>query len=75
MTEAAIQIQDFVQFSTIATIDGWDVIDNATGHPVDHREDRMVAVGVAYKLNTAAALGEGYLTSALHAGSERVTRV
>ena len=34
-------------FSVLPTIDGFDVIDNATGHPVDHRETRQSANGVA----------------------------
>jgi hypothetical protein len=75
MSEAAIPFQDFRQFSILPAIDGFDVIDNATGHAVDHRDERRVAAGVAWKLNNAAAAGGDYLTQALHAGSERVTRV
>lgn len=74
MSEAT-QIQDFRQFAVLPTIDGFDVIDNVTGHAVDHRDGIMQAVGVAFKLNHAAAAGPSYLASALHAGSERVTRV
>ena len=40
-------------FSVLPTIDGFDVIDEATGHPVDHRETRQSANGVAYALNGA----------------------
>lgn len=64
-----IEGHDFKQFSVLAAIDGFDVIDNRTGHAVDHRDERLAAVGVAWKLNTAAATGPGYLMHALDAGS------
>lgn len=45
------------RFSVIPTIDGYDVIDGETGHPVDHRDTPRSANGVAFFLNDAAAHG------------------
>lgn len=46
-------------FSVLPTIDGYDVIDNATGHPVDHRDTARSAHGVAYALNGATLATPG----------------
>lgn len=70
MSAGVLDARPFKQFGHVRTIDGFDVIDEATGHPVDQRETAREAAGVAWKLNQAAMLGPGYLASALHAGSE-----
>ena len=38
-------------FTTLPTIDGYDVIASDTGRPVDHRDTLREANGVAYRLN------------------------
>lgn len=54
-------------FTTLPTIDGFDVIDAATGHPVDHRDTLKSATGRAYSLNGAAMNGPRALARALKA--------
>lgn len=44
-------------FGVLPTIDGFDVIALDSGRPVDHRDTRQSANGVAYKLNNAAQNG------------------
>lgn len=55
------------QFDTLATIDGYDVVDER-GRAVDHRSTRSSANGVAYMLNRAAAAGPKALASVLNRG-------
>lgn len=57
----------FRPFTTLPTIDGYDVIDAATGRPVDHRDTRRSANGRAYTLNDAAKAGPRTLARALRA--------
>lgn len=52
-------------FGLLETIDGWDVIDNATGRPLDHRPTKAQANGVVYKLNQAEKAGAFALGKAL----------
>lgn len=54
-------------FTTLPTIDGYDVIDSATGHAVDHRETLASANGVAFNLNGALRGGPKALARALRA--------
>jgi ribosomal protein S7 len=54
-------------FSVAPTIDGFEVIDNATGRPLDTRPTRASAQGFAYILNGAAARGPKALARALKA--------
>lgn len=58
------------RFTTLATIDGYDVIDG-NGRPVDHRDSLASANGVAYKLNQAAMAGPDALIAALGGGKRR----
>jgi len=44
------------RFSILPTIDGYDVIDNETGRPVDHRDNARSANGAAQHLNEALRL-------------------
>lgn len=46
------------RFSILPTLDGFDVIDDATGRPVDHRDTARSANGVAFSLNDAARHGQ-----------------
>ena len=55
-------------FDTLATIDGYDVVDER-GYAVAHRDTRASANGVAYVLNNAAKAGPKALASALSRGS------
>lgn len=59
--------RSFKQFSTLTTIDGFQVIDNATGHPVVERDSRRSAAGIAHSLNLAAADSPEALAHALGA--------
>jgi len=47
------------RFTVLSCIDGYDVIDEATGHPVDHRDTLRSANGVAYVLNGATQATPG----------------
>lgn len=53
------------KFGILSTIDGVDVIDNATGRPVAHRESAQSANGIAQSLNAAASKGTRALAVAL----------
>lgn len=55
------------QFSTLPTIDGFDVIDDR-GRPIDRRETLASANGVAFLLNGAARQGAKALIRALNHG-------
>lgn len=56
-----------MHFTILRTIDGWDVIDENTGRPVDHRATPQSANGVAFKLNNAMREGPRALARALKA--------
>lgn len=60
-------------FSTLPCIDGYDVIDTATGRPVDHRDTHRQANGVAFKLNGAAMISPRALANALGAHDRGAT--
>jgi hypothetical protein len=42
------------KFTTLQTIDGYDVVDEDTGRPLDHRGTLREASGVCYYLNGLA---------------------
>ena len=54
------------RFTIAPCIDGWEVVDE-DGRPVDKRESKASANGVAYRLNGAAAHGPKTLARALRA--------
>lgn len=64
--------RDFKQFGTLTTIDGFQVIDNTTGHPVVERPSRRSAAGVAHSLNMAAMEGPEALVHALGANQRNL---
>lgn len=55
----------WAQFEAIDTIDGAQVIDVRTGHPVAERSSRRSASGYAHALNQAAADSPEALARAL----------
>lgn len=55
----------FKRFEVLPCIDGYEVVAVDTGRPVDHRDTRKEASGVAYNLNCAASAGPRALASAL----------
>jgi hypothetical protein len=55
-------------FSVAPTIDGYEVIENTTGRPLDTRETREAAQGFAYVLNQAAKNSPKALARVLKAG-------
>lgn len=72
MSAGVLDARPFKQFGHVRTIDGFDVIDEATGHTIDHRPTAREAAGVAWHLNECAAFGN--LSGALGAGSLRDVR-
>ena len=62
------------RFTTLPTIDGFDVVDDHTGRPVDHRSSLASANGVAYKLNSAMLAGTDALCAALGARKQPQVR-
>jgi hypothetical protein len=63
----------WAQFEAIDTLDGAQVIDVRTGHPVAERETRQSAAGYAHWLNQAAADGPEALVGALGGGTRKRT--
>ena len=63
-------------FTTLPTIDGYDVIDTTTGRAMDHRETKRSASGRAFVLNEAAKVGPRALAqsapSRIAAGASQV---
>ncbi len=57
-------MSDRAKFSTLPTIDGFDVIDER-GYPVDHRPTKAEANGVAFRLNSIAYQGPKALAKAM----------
>lgn len=54
-----------VHFSTLATIEGWEVVDDR-GRAVAHKPTAASANGVAFMLNNAAKAGPKALVSVLN---------
>lgn len=52
-------------FTVLPTIDGFEVIEDATGRPIDHRDTKQQANGRAQYLNRAAAASPRALARAL----------
>lgn len=55
-------------FTTLPTIEGFEVIAIDTGRPVAHRETLKSATGTAYRYNLAANQGPKALARVLRAG-------
>ena len=53
------------QYGTLAVIEGFEVIDKATGRPVAWRESRASANGVAFRLNIASQGGSQAIETVL----------
>lgn len=58
-------MSELSRFTILPALSGWEVIDGATGRPVDHRETAQSANGAAQYLNEAARGGTLALQGAL----------